>query len=102
MQRQRHPSKQARTILALLLDAPREWQYGYELSKETGINAGPFYPILIRLSEQGMWETAWREPDEPGRPKRHVYRLTAQGVHAAREFARSTSRAFLRSARATA
>ena len=102
MQRTRRHSPQARVILAALLDAPREWQHGYELSKQTGIKSGTLYPMLIRLSDQGLLQTAWRDSEEPGRPPRHVYRLTARGIQVARESTSRDSAVSLRPARATA
>jgi DNA-binding PadR family transcriptional regulator len=69
---------------ALLADATR-WRYGYDLSKETGLASGTLYPILMRLTEQKLLETAWEPSDEPGRPPRHIYRLTADGAVLARQ-----------------
>jgi len=39
----------------------------------------------MRLSQQGLLDTAWEPADEPGRPPRHTYRLTADGAALARE-----------------
>jgi DNA-binding PadR family transcriptional regulator len=69
---------------ALLGDADR-WRYGYDLSRETGLASGTLYPILMRLTEQKLLETAWEPSDEPGRPPRHIYRLTADGAVLARQ-----------------
>ncbi len=66
---------------------PRSWQYGYELSKETGLKSGTLYPLLIRLSDQGLLESRWQEPERPGKPARHAYKLTAGGLALAREIA---------------
>ena len=66
---------------------PRTWQYGYQLSKETGLSSGTLYPLLIRLSDQGMLESQWQEPECPGKPPRHAYRLTSNGVALARTMA---------------
>jgi DNA-binding PadR family transcriptional regulator len=42
------------------------------------------YPILIRLADRGLLETSWESRQVPGRPARHLYRLTAAGrVYAA-------------------
>lgn len=84
MQRNRGLSSQARLLLGALLDEPREWQYGYELSKTTGLKSGTLYPLLMRLAEHGLLQTDWKESDEPGRPPRHIYRLTAHGAKVAR------------------
>jgi len=68
----------------VLLERPRSWHYGYELSKQTGLKSGTLYPVVMRLSEQGMLEADWREPEREGRPPRHVYRLTSKGLTWAR------------------
>ena len=87
MTRRRTLSAQARDLIATLIQEPQLWQYGYELSKRTGVKAGTLYPLLIRLCEQGVLEATWREADQPGRPPRHLYRLTAQGLEVGRETA---------------
>ena len=66
---------------------PRTWHYGYQLSKDTGLKSGTLYPLLIRLSDQDMLESEWREPESPGKPPRHAYRLTANGLALARAMA---------------
>jgi PadR family transcriptional regulator PadR len=85
MARQRGLSSQANRLIDALLEESRKWQYGYELSKRTGLKAGTLYPILIRLCEQGLLRSAWRDSDQPGRPPRHVYCLTAHGLKVGRE-----------------
>jgi DNA-binding PadR family transcriptional regulator len=37
------------------------------------------YPILIRLADRGLLEATWEAGGPPGRPARHLYRLTAAG-----------------------
>lgn len=80
MARQRRPSKQMLTLLAALGDGAQQWRHGYDLMKATGIQSGTLYPLLIRMTEQGLVEAEWREAAQPGRPARHAYRLTAAGV----------------------
>ena len=72
-------SPQTLTVLSVLKAAKSEWLYGLEISAATGLKSGSLYPILIRLSEQGVLDHQWREPVRPGRPPRHAYRLTALG-----------------------
>jgi DNA-binding PadR family transcriptional regulator len=43
------------------------------------MQAGSMYPILIRLAERELLETVWEAERVPGRPPRHLYRLTASG-----------------------
>jgi len=74
----------------------RAWQYGYELSKKTGLKSGTLYPLLIRLSDQGLLESRWQEPERPGIPPRHAYRLTANGLAFARTVAASDRTSIVR------
>lgn len=78
-------SKQTLDLLETFLQQPGEWRYGYDLSRETGLKSGTLYPLLLRLAEEKWLEARWEEPERRGRPPRHVYRLTARGVKAARE-----------------
>lgn len=83
----RHPDTSPQTLLlfrALLAD-PSQWRYGYDLSRETALASGTLYPILIRLADREFLETRWEPPEQPGRPPRHVYRLTDAGADHARE-----------------
>lgn len=91
MERNRKPSRQAKMLLAALLAEPSAWRHGYDLSRETGLASGTLYPLLARLQSAGLLEAEWREAEEPGRPPRHVYRLTADGRATAREAARDAS-----------
>jgi PadR family transcriptional regulator PadR len=77
--RNRAPSAQTFTVLRALAADPSRWRYGYELGAEVDLRSGSLYPILMRLSDRGLLESAWQET-ERGRPPRHVYRLTAAGV----------------------
>ena len=85
MQRTRRSSGQTLNLLQSLMDEPRKWHHGYELSKATELRSGTLYPILMRLSGRGFLDHKWVETPEAGRPPRHVYRLTAKGVAHAKE-----------------
>lgn len=87
MARQPNSSPQTRKLLAVMLRRPRTWQYGYELSKDTSLSSGTLYPLLMRLSDQGLLESQWQEPERPGKPPRHAYRLTSEGLVFARAIA---------------
>src|SRR4051812_37633978 len=80
MTRTRRPSPQTLAVLDALAAQPQAWRYGYDLMKDTGLKAGTLYPLLIRLSEQGLLEAEWRPSEQPGRPARHAYRLTRAGL----------------------
>jgi len=87
MPRVRRSSAQTLNLLRSLMDQPRKWHHGYELSKATELLSGTLYPILVRLSDRGFLEHKWLPSQEAGRPPRHVYRLTAKGVaHAQQQF----------------
>ena len=78
-QRHRRLSPQTLSVLTVLSGAGQGWLYGLELAAATGLKSGSLYPILIRLSERGLVEGQWLEPEKLGRPPRHAYRLTGQG-----------------------
>ena len=80
-----HTSPQTLQLFQALLDDPQRWRYGYDLSKETALASGTLYPILMRLTDQRLLETAWEPSDEPGRPPRHIYRLTTDGAALAQQ-----------------
>jgi DNA-binding PadR family transcriptional regulator len=76
-------SPQALSVLAALCEQPSVWQHGYALAGQTGLKSGTLYPILIRLADRGLVEARWQEEPTPGRPRRHLYRLTAGGLASA-------------------
>ncbi|HET7086411.1 MAG TPA: PadR family transcriptional regulator [Rhizomicrobium sp.] len=78
-------SSQTGRLLQVLLNDPSAWQHGYGLMKLTGLQSGTLYPILLRLCDQGFLEAKWRESETAGKPRRHVYRLTPNGLAFARE-----------------
>ena len=81
-------SPQTLAVLSSLLRRPPAWQHGYHLLKETGLKSGTLYPILARLQAGGWLEQRWEKASAPGRPPRHLYRLTREGKNAARELFR--------------
>jgi DNA-binding PadR family transcriptional regulator len=84
-------SPQTRAVFAALHEHPTDWRHGYDLSRETGLASGTLYPILGRLTDRGMLETRWEEDHPGGRPRRHLYRLTAQGALRAAELEQRVS-----------
>jgi len=76
-------SPQTLSVLAALCDQPSRWQHGYALASQTGLKSGTLYPILIRLADRGLVEACWQEEPQPGRPRRHLYRLTPGGLASA-------------------
>lgn len=72
------------SVLASLEADPAAWRHGYLLAKQTGLRSGTLYPILIRLAERGLVEACWEDGQPAGRPRRHLYRLSSDGLAAAR------------------
>jgi DNA-binding PadR family transcriptional regulator len=70
-------------VLAALAADPAAWRHGYDVGLRTGLKAGSLYPILIRLADRGLLEAQWESDPPPGRPARHLYRLTPAGVELA-------------------
>ena len=80
MARTRRPSPQTVAVLQALADRTAGWSHGYDLCRALGLKAGTLYPILLRLAERGLVETAWEQRVPKGRPPRHLYRLSSAGA----------------------
>jgi PadR family transcriptional regulator, regulatory protein PadR len=78
--RDRGFSAQTLSVLAVLCAEPLMWRHGYDIARETGVKSGTLYPILIRLADRGWLEASWEEEQPAGRPRRHLYRLTSEGL----------------------
>jgi len=72
------------TVLSCFLENPRGWKYGYDISRNTGLKSGTLYPILMRLADRRVLQTSW-ETAETGKPPRHLYKLTEDGLRYAQE-----------------
>lgn len=74
------------TLLRIFVQDPVESRYGYDLMQLTGFPSGKLYPILARLEAAGwlIKEVERIEPSAAGRPARRHYRLTGEGLVAAR------------------
>ena len=68
------------SVLSALGECAPEQSYGYDLCRALDLKAGTVYPILMRLGERGLVETTWEQNPPQGRPARHLYRLSADGV----------------------
>jgi PadR family transcriptional regulator, regulatory protein PadR len=76
-------SVQTLAVLAELCATPSQLRHGYGIARDTGLKSGTLYPVLIRLAERGLVEACWEDEQPAGRPRRHLYRLTAEGLAAA-------------------
>ena len=77
-------SAQTLSVLAALEADPAAWLHGYLIAKQTGLKSGTLYQILIRLAERRLIEARWEDEQPAGRPRRHLYRLTGEGLAVAR------------------
>jgi DNA-binding PadR family transcriptional regulator len=81
--RDRAFSAQTVLVLRALAAQPATWRYGYELGVDVGLKSGSLYPILMRLADRALLDTAWEQGPLTGRPPRHLYRLTPLGLNEA-------------------
>ncbi|GAA2006072.1 PadR family transcriptional regulator [Catenulispora subtropica] len=74
------------TLLRIFLEDPVEPRYGYDLMRLTGYPSGKLYPLLARLESAGWLhkEIERVDPSVAGRPARRHYRLSGEGLVAAR------------------
>jgi len=87
--RSRRPSVQTLKVLEALAGDPAAWRYGYELGAQVGVRSGSLYPILVRLADRALLDATWETEMIPGRPPRHLYRLSALGLEYAHTHAPS-------------
>jgi len=73
-------SVQTLAVLADLCATPSRWRHGYGLARATGLKSGTLYPILVRLADRGLVEARWEDEQPAGRPRRHLYRITPEGL----------------------
>jgi PadR family transcriptional regulator PadR len=74
-------------VLKVLVQDVETERYGYEIGEAAALPSGTVHPILARLEGAGWLESRWEDVDAAaaGRPPRRYYRLTADGVTAARD-----------------
>jgi len=82
---QPNKTKNAARILEKFCNDPTAEIHGFKLIEELNLKSGSVYPLLTRWERMGWVESRWEESDRPG-PRKRLYRLTAAGVPAAREF----------------
>ena len=72
-------------ILGAMLEDPMAWHYGLGLCDEARVARGTIYPMLARLEKADWLESRWEDagPENEGRPRRRLYRLTGHGERAA-------------------
>ena len=84
-------SHSALKVLRVFLDAfagnVRAELAGADIMKTAGIASGTLYPILLRLERAGVLTGQWEKarPEDLGRPRRRLYRMTSAGVQLAND-----------------
>ena len=73
-------SRQTLSVMGVLSAEPPCWWHGYRMAEATGLTSGTLYPILMRLAGQGLVEACWEHEQPADRPRRHLYRLTPDGL----------------------
>jgi PadR family transcriptional regulator, regulatory protein PadR len=68
-------------VLNIFLENLNEPQYGLEITKATGVQAGTLYPILMRLETNKWLSSDWEDidPVKEGRRARRYYTITDLG-----------------------
>lgn len=68
-------------VLNIFLENLNEPQYGLEITKATGVQAGTLYPILERLETNEWLSSEWEniDPVREGRRARRYYTITDLG-----------------------
>ncbi|MYR30688.1 PadR family transcriptional regulator [Nocardiopsis alba] len=77
---------QVASVLRAFVDDVERRRYGFDLMEETSLKSGTVYPILARLEVAGWLISEREDIDEKseGRRARRFYRLSPDGVSAAR------------------
>ena len=80
-------SLQTLKVFAAMLEDQSGHHFGYELMKQTKLLSGTIYPILARLENDGILESAVEDidPKVEGRRARRYYMLTGHGIKVARD-----------------
>ena len=91
MARRPNRSPQSAALLRELASTPRDWRHGYDLAQAAALFSGTLYPLLMRLEKSGLLESRWEASPQPNRPRRHVYRITGEGIALADELAREAA-----------
>ena len=73
-----------RRVLQAFLEDPVAPRYGYDLMKAAGLKSGTLYPMLSRLEHRELVTSGWETPRHEGERPRKYYRLTGEGIRAAR------------------
>lgn len=63
-------------------------RYGFQIMRAAHLPSGTVYPLLRRMEAHGLVASRWEDAEEAreeGRPARHYYRATPEGLAALAE-----------------
>ena len=74
-------------ILQVFLRSANDEMSGYQIFKAINVQSGTLYPVLKRFETVGWLSSRWEDIDASveGRPRKRLYKLTAQGRRCAME-----------------
>jgi len=80
-------TRTTQAVLRVLLTDPGADVYSLEIGASTGLPSGTIHPILARLENLGWVRSDWEniDPKAVGRPRRRSYRISDEGLAAARQ-----------------
>ena len=72
-------------VLQEFLQKPTDTLSGTDIAQHSKLKSGTLYPILMRLEEAEWLTSSWEDisPQEAGRPRRRLYRITGIGIRKA-------------------
>lgn len=75
-------TKETLKVFGALVQCPIDELSGADIGRATHLATGTLYPILMRLEDAGWLESRWEAetPQALGRPRRRLYRMTAEGA----------------------
>lgn len=69
-------------VARVLLRAPDDRHYVFDVWRLSFVNAAKVYQIMWQWLGRGWLEDGWEPEQTPGRPRRRWYRLTDNGMRA--------------------
>ena len=93
MSERRMTTQTERILETLLTDPSTDW-WGSRIAPASGLKSGTLYPALLRMERFGWLSSRWEDidPVAEARPRRRLYRLTAEGYRVAESVTHAAAR----------
>jgi DNA-binding PadR family transcriptional regulator len=75
------PTLKVLKVLAISARAPQRI-HAFALARLSGVRIGSIYAVLARLEKNGWITGEWESEPKAGKPPRHLYQLTEDGLTA--------------------